>query len=66
MKITVKWIAAALLLIVPAAAFPQLALPTVGPVLRLPDQRLDGMTDPFIDPVIDPLRAQERAETAPD
>ena len=51
MKITVKWIAAALLLIVPAAAFPQLALPTVGPVLRLPDQRLDGMTDPFIDPV---------------
>lgn len=50
MKITVKWIAATLLLAVPAAALPQLALPTVGPGLALPDQRLGDIADPLIDP----------------
>ncbi len=51
MKIMIKWIAAALLLVAPAAALPQLALPGVGPGLPLPDQGLGDLADPLIDPV---------------
>lgn len=51
MKTTAKWIAAALLLLTPAAALPQLALPTVGPAFPLPDRSLDNITEPLIDPV---------------
>ncbi|WP_373490016.1 S8 family serine peptidase [Parasphingorhabdus sp.] len=50
MKTTVKWVAAILYLIVPAAVLPQLALPTVGPVLPLPDAPMGKISDPLIDP----------------
>lgn len=46
-----KWIAGLVCLLVPAAAMPQLALPTVGPALRLPGPSLGDVTDPLIDPV---------------
>ena len=51
MRTTVKWISAALLLLVPAAAFPQFALPSVGPGLTLPSSSLGDITEPLIDPV---------------
>ena len=50
MKITAKWVAAALLLLVPAAALPQLALPSVGPALPFPDSSLRDIAEPLIDP----------------
>ncbi|AMO73260.1 hypothetical protein AZE99_05915 [Sphingorhabdus sp. M41] len=46
-----KRVAAALLLLVPAAASPQLALPTVGPGLPLPNHSLGDIAEPLIDPV---------------
>ena len=51
MKITVKWVAAALFLVAPVAASPQLALPTIGPGLPLPDHGLGDIADPLVDPV---------------
>ena len=51
MNTTAKWIAATLLLLMPAAALPQLALPNVGPALPLPDRSLNNITEPLIDPV---------------
>ncbi len=51
MKKTAKWLAAALLLLVPAAALPQLALPTVSPGLPLPNQPLGDIAEPLLDPV---------------
>ena len=51
MKTIAKWIAATLLLLTPAAALPQLALPGVGPALPLPDRSLSNITDPLVNPV---------------
>lgn len=51
MKTTAKWIVGALVMLAPAAAFSQLALPTVGPALPLPDQGLGDITETLIDPV---------------
>ncbi|MGB5724993.1 MAG: S8 family serine peptidase [Parasphingorhabdus sp.] len=51
MRSTAKWIAATMLLLAPAAAQPQLALPGVGPGLPLPDRSLSNITEPLIDPV---------------
>jgi minor extracellular protease Epr len=51
MRTTAKWVAAALLLLVPAAALPQLALPNVGPAIPLPDRSLGDIADPVIDPI---------------
>nr|WHW29366.1 putative S8 family serine peptidase [uncultured bacterium] len=66
MKTTAKWIAATLLLLMPAAALPQLALPGVGPALPLPDRSLNNITEPLIDPVsgmVD-VRVLDRLSTA--
>ncbi len=51
MKTKAKWIVGALVMLAPAAAFSQLALPTVGPALPLPDQGLGDITETLIDPV---------------
>tara|TARA_R110001599_G_scaffold95186_2_gene247048 strand:+ start:2034 stop:3332 length:1299 start_codon:yes stop_codon:yes gene_type:complete len=51
MKTTVKWVVALLYMLLPAAAFPQLTLPTVGPALQLPDPALGDISDSLIDPV---------------
>ncbi len=47
---TAKWVAAIVCLLVPAAAMPQLALPTAGPALPLPGPSLGDITDSLIDP----------------
>ena len=47
---TAKWVAAIFCLLVPAAAMPQLALPTAGPPLPLPGPSLGDITDTLVDP----------------
>jgi len=49
-KWTAKWVAAVMCLLLPAAALPQLALPTVGPALPPLDAPLGDISDPLIDP----------------
>lgn len=51
MKFTGKWLAASVLLLLPAVAFSQLALPTVGQNLQLPNPSLGDVSEPLIDPV---------------
>ena len=51
MRSTAKWVAATMLLLTPAAALPQLALPGVGPALPVPDRSLRDLAEPLIDPV---------------